>query len=138
MIKQTWEISNDERNRILSLHESATKNFYLMSEQDSSVQGVKKVFEIDENYTYWLSQVSYSRGGGYVDWTKNYFIFAKMSDIFFSRDFLFIFNRFSRKQEGGGEGKRKKYFKKLSQIHRRNLDLDTELEKMLDSDPHPH
>jgi outer membrane protein OmpA-like peptidoglycan-associated protein len=76
MIKQTWEISNEERNRILSLHESATKNFYLMSEQDSSVQGVKKVFEIDENYTYWLSQVSYSRGGGYVDWTKNYFIFA--------------------------------------------------------------
>jgi hypothetical protein len=61
-----------------------------------------------------------------------------MSDIFFSRDFLFIFNRFSRKQEEGGEGKRKKYFKKLSQIHRRNLDLDTELEKMLDSDPHPH
>jgi outer membrane protein OmpA-like peptidoglycan-associated protein len=33
MIKQTWEISNDERNRILSLHESATKNLYLMSEQ---------------------------------------------------------------------------------------------------------
>ena len=33
MIKQTWEISNEERNRILSLHESATKNFYLMSEQ---------------------------------------------------------------------------------------------------------
>ena len=33
MIKQTWEISNEERNRILSLHESATKNFYLVSEQ---------------------------------------------------------------------------------------------------------
>jgi hypothetical protein len=33
MIKQTWEISNEERNRILSLHESATKNHYLMSEQ---------------------------------------------------------------------------------------------------------
>lgn len=36
MIKQTWEISNDERNRILSLHESATKNLYLMSEQIST------------------------------------------------------------------------------------------------------
>jgi outer membrane protein OmpA-like peptidoglycan-associated protein len=36
MIKQTWEISNEERNRILSLHESATKNFYLMSEQESN------------------------------------------------------------------------------------------------------
>ena len=33
MIKQTWEVSNEERNRILSLHESATKNHYLMSEQ---------------------------------------------------------------------------------------------------------
>jgi outer membrane protein OmpA-like peptidoglycan-associated protein len=36
MIKQTWEISNEERNRILSLHESATKNFYLMSEQEAN------------------------------------------------------------------------------------------------------
>ena len=35
MIKQTWEISNEERNRILSLHESATKNHYLMSEQNT-------------------------------------------------------------------------------------------------------
>jgi hypothetical protein len=35
MIKQTWEISNEERNRILSLHESATKNLYLMSEQNT-------------------------------------------------------------------------------------------------------
>ena len=34
MIKQTWEVSNEERNRILSLHESATKNLYLMSEQN--------------------------------------------------------------------------------------------------------
>jgi hypothetical protein len=36
MIKQTWEISNEERNRILSLHESATKNFYLVSEQNTN------------------------------------------------------------------------------------------------------
>jgi hypothetical protein len=36
MIKQTWEVSNEERNRILSLHESATKNLYLMSEQNTN------------------------------------------------------------------------------------------------------
>jgi hypothetical protein len=36
MIKQTWEICNEERNRILSLHESATKNFYLVSEQNTN------------------------------------------------------------------------------------------------------
>jgi hypothetical protein len=45
MIKQTWEVSNEERNRIISLHESATKNLYLMSEQVSVKQtrGVDKV-----------------------------------------------------------------------------------------------
>ena len=49
MIKQTWEISNEERNRILSLHESATKNLYLMSEQNTdetkkeSINLVKRV-----------------------------------------------------------------------------------------------
>jgi outer membrane protein OmpA-like peptidoglycan-associated protein len=36
MIKQTWEISNEERNRILSLHESATKNFYILTEQNTN------------------------------------------------------------------------------------------------------
>jgi hypothetical protein len=32
MIKQTWNINEDEKNRILNLHESATKNLYLMTE----------------------------------------------------------------------------------------------------------
>jgi hypothetical protein len=32
MIKQTWNIGEDERNRILNLHESATKNLYLIKE----------------------------------------------------------------------------------------------------------
>jgi hypothetical protein len=36
MIKQTWEISQEERNRIISLHESATKNLYLVSEQNTA------------------------------------------------------------------------------------------------------
>ena len=35
MIKQTWNISEDEKNRILNLHESATKRMYL-SEQNES------------------------------------------------------------------------------------------------------
>jgi hypothetical protein len=34
MIKQTWNISDDERNRILNLHESATKRQYLVIEQN--------------------------------------------------------------------------------------------------------
>jgi hypothetical protein len=32
MIKQTWNINEDEKNRILNLHESATKNLYLIKE----------------------------------------------------------------------------------------------------------
>jgi outer membrane protein OmpA-like peptidoglycan-associated protein len=36
MIKQTWNISSEEKYRILNLHESATKNLYLVKEQ---VQG---------------------------------------------------------------------------------------------------
>jgi hypothetical protein len=33
MIKQTWNINDDEKNRILNLHEDATKNLYLFNEQ---------------------------------------------------------------------------------------------------------
>lgn len=36
MIKQTWVISEEERNRILLLHETSTKNFYILSEEDST------------------------------------------------------------------------------------------------------
>ena len=33
MIKQTWNIGSEEKSRILNLHESATKNLYLIKEQ---------------------------------------------------------------------------------------------------------
>jgi len=33
MIKQTWNINSEEKLRILNLHESATKNLYLVKEQ---------------------------------------------------------------------------------------------------------
>jgi outer membrane protein OmpA-like peptidoglycan-associated protein len=38
MIKQTWNISNEEKFRILNLHESATKNLYLLNEQTQGGQ----------------------------------------------------------------------------------------------------
>ena len=59
MIKQTWEVSNEERNRILSLHESATKNLYLMSEQVSVKQnrGVDQIVSSrDPSVEKYLSQ----------------------------------------------------------------------------------
>lgn len=39
MIKQTWNINDDEKNRILSLHESATKLQYLTLEQSGQQSG---------------------------------------------------------------------------------------------------
>ena len=53
MIKQTWNIDEDERNRILNLHESATKNLYLIKEQQQVKIGEKttttnKNFELDK------------------------------------------------------------------------------------------
>jgi hypothetical protein len=36
MIKQHWLISEEEKNRILNLHESATKNLYIIKEQNES------------------------------------------------------------------------------------------------------
>ena len=38
MIKQTWNISEEEKFRILNLHESATKNLYLLKEQNQGEQ----------------------------------------------------------------------------------------------------
>jgi hypothetical protein len=85
MIKQTWEISNEERNRILSLHESATKNHYLMSEQgDESVvyagTGASTIYDQDENYRYYISQPNYGDIGNYVDWNRKYYVLATNSN----------------------------------------------------------
>jgi outer membrane protein OmpA-like peptidoglycan-associated protein len=85
MIKQTWEISNEERNRILSLHESATKNHYLMSEQgDESLvydgAGASTIYDQDENYKYYISQPNYSDIGNYLDWKRKYYVLATNSN----------------------------------------------------------
>lgn len=77
MIKQTWNINADERVRILRLHENATKNLYLISEQEP-VQGPSKdlVLSQDENYVYFLSQPNYAVTSDYVDWKRQYFVYA--------------------------------------------------------------
>ena len=84
MIKQTWEISNEERNRILSLHESATKNLYLMSEQGHNpFQGPGSssyVLDQDQDYMYFVSQVTYSVTGTRINWQEQYFIYAMDMD----------------------------------------------------------
>lgn len=42
MVKQDWKISSEEIIRILNLHESATKNLYLLKEQNTITQSATK------------------------------------------------------------------------------------------------
>jgi outer membrane protein OmpA-like peptidoglycan-associated protein len=46
MIKQTWNISEEEKFRILNLHESATKNLYLLKEQVQGGQESENSWEL--------------------------------------------------------------------------------------------
>ena len=49
MIKQNWEVSEEEKRRVLSLHENATKNLYLIKEQTSEGKEVKK-FNVSNSF----------------------------------------------------------------------------------------
>ena len=49
MIKQNWEVSEEEKRRVLSLHENATKNLYLIKEQKSTDKEVKK-FDLTKSF----------------------------------------------------------------------------------------
>jgi hypothetical protein len=59
MIKQTWNISDNEKLRILNLHESATKNHYLINEQQMIRVGEKNTTTSKEIS---LSNKSYPAG----------------------------------------------------------------------------
>jgi hypothetical protein len=50
MIKQDWNISEEDRRRILSLHETATKENYLIFEQKSLTPKNERVKVATENY----------------------------------------------------------------------------------------
>ena len=66
IITQTWEITNEERNRIWSLHESATKNHYLMSEQ-LETGGTQPVSAEDNSEPFWeiLGYKVFKKGSNY-------------------------------------------------------------------------
>jgi len=55
MIRQTWNIDENERFRILNLHESATKNLYLINEQNQSVP-----FTVDFGNTFESGQYKFN------------------------------------------------------------------------------
>jgi outer membrane protein OmpA-like peptidoglycan-associated protein len=48
MIKQSWVVSDDERKRIISLHENATKKQYLIREQESGTTTNEKSWSLCE------------------------------------------------------------------------------------------
>lgn len=81
MIKQSWNIGEEERKRILNLHETATKKLYLIKEQENPVQGpgnTQTAIGKDEEFTYYISQPTMSVQN--IDYKQPYFIYAKGSD----------------------------------------------------------
>jgi hypothetical protein len=57
MIKQTWNISSSEKERILRLHKSATQNQYLIKEQETEqpetdIQGKVKIVEDEFTFNF--------------------------------------------------------------------------------------
>jgi len=54
MVKQTWDIDETERSRILNLHENATKKLYLISEQSQI-----KPFSVDFGNTFKSGQYKF-------------------------------------------------------------------------------
>jgi len=74
VIKQNWSISSEEKIRILQLHESATKNLYLLKEQ-TPPPGMVKVgekkttkdlppIELQQNYPSGYHSIKYLPDGG--------------------------------------------------------------------------
>ena len=52
MVKQTWNIGEEERKRILNLHETATKNLYLVTEQEIVTKKVEPKSFLFPNTTF--------------------------------------------------------------------------------------
>lgn len=64
MIKQNWNINSEEKLRILNLHESATKNLYLIQEQVSGETSSQKSWQL-------CSSTIFESGGKYYTQLKN-------------------------------------------------------------------
>lgn len=56
MIKQTWDVSKEDRERILHLHESATKRHYLLNEQEITTKKINFEDELFESGKFELNQ----------------------------------------------------------------------------------
>jgi len=79
MIKQTWNINEDEKLRILNLHESATKNLYLIKEQEilgKDNQNAIRSNDKNDKFTYLVFQPTTSTRVTNIDWNEPYIVVA--------------------------------------------------------------
>jgi hypothetical protein len=79
MIKQTWNINEDEKLRILNLHESATKNLYLIKEQEilgKDNQNAIRSNDKNDKFTYLVFQPKTSTRVTNIDWNEPYIVVA--------------------------------------------------------------
>ena len=91
MIKQNWNISKQESLRILSLHESATKKLYLMSEQEIGAKDNENVISSnnkDDKFTYLVFQPETSGAVTQIDWSKFYVVIADDGDNAYVTDIV--------------------------------------------------
>jgi hypothetical protein len=79
MIKQTWNINEEEKLRILNLHESATKNLYLIKEQEvlgKDNQNAIRSNDKNDKFTYLVFQPQTSTRVTNIDWNEPYIVVA--------------------------------------------------------------
>lgn len=79
MIKQSWNIGEEERKRILNLHETATKKQYLFSEQTISPSENENVLggnDKNDPYRYLIFQPSTSNRVEAINWEDFYCVVA--------------------------------------------------------------
>ena len=79
MIKQNWNISTDEAKRILMMHEGATKNLYLLKEQEINPEDNENTIrsnDKNDKFTYLLFQPGTSTQVSKFNWNEPYVIVA--------------------------------------------------------------
>jgi hypothetical protein len=79
MIKQNWNISTDEAKRILMMHEGATKNLYLLKEQEINPEDNENTIrsnDKNDKFTYLLFQPGTSRQVSKFNWNEPYVVVA--------------------------------------------------------------
>ena len=79
MIKQTWIVNEEEKRRILSLHENATKRQYLMKEQEIGAYNNENIIstgDTNNKFIYLVFQPQSATSVQGIDWESFYVVVA--------------------------------------------------------------